>query len=96
MTWSAQKQHSTYCLVLCLALVVLLTSCQTRLAGVMVQCPKMSEMALDQFEQACGHDLDECPMVQNWVQNLARYCLISELDEEEPQLEPRPWFSPSY
>ena len=96
MISNARRQRSTYCLVLCLLLVALLTSCQTRIAGVMVPCPKMSEMALDQFEQACGLELNDCAMVQNWVQNLARYCLIETLDEEEPQLEPRPWFAPNY
>ena len=75
-TLSGQRKLSTYCLVLFLLLVVLLTSCQTRRAGLMVRCPQMSEMALVQFEDACGPELSECPMVQGWVQELARYCLI--------------------
>lgn len=84
MISNARRQRSTYCLVLCLLLVALLTSCQTRIVGAMVPCPKMSEMTLDQFEQACGPELNDCPMVQDWVQNLARYCLVQEREEPEP------------
>ena len=60
----------------CLSLALLLTACQTRRVGLIVPCPNMSEMARTQFEDACGADLDGCPMTQIWVQELARYCLM--------------------
>ena len=69
------KRCSTPCLVLFLLLVMLSTGCQTRMAGLVVPCPTMTATTRDQFESACGTDLNECPMVLDWIQHLARYCM---------------------
>ena len=62
-------------LLLSLLLPLLLTSCHTRTAGLLVPCPTMTAMTRDQLESACGTDIEACPMVQNWIQRLARYCM---------------------